>query len=192
LNSLEPLIKNLQNKEIIQGKIEIYKTELLKWNKKINLVSRKTQNHDNHFLDSVQLALELDNNINLIDIGTGAGFPGLVISIVNPSINITVVEPNNKKFSFLFHIISLLKLNVKPLNERVELHTEFDKIWDVACCKAFTQLDKWDKLASPLAKTLYFFASSTQKENIFQPWKVQKSWNSPEHGTRYLLKKSIE
>ncbi len=105
--------------------LHVYFMELKKWNRKINLVAKKTTDSmlvENHFLDSLVLLSILDmSGVRLLDIGTGAGFPGLVCKVVMPEMAVTLVEPKFKKVSFLKHIIRTLDLtNVRVLACRVE------------------------------------------------------------------------
>ncbi len=94
-----------------------YFDELDKWRRKINLVARAepAQIIENHFLDSLTLLPLLEeykNNTSpsLLDIGSGAGFPGLVIKIACPWLRVILVEPRQKRVSFLKHIIRTLHL----------------------------------------------------------------------------------
>lgn len=92
----------------------LYFNELKKWSRKINLIAKNTSDEEiveKHFLDSLTLlALVADQNCHLLDIGTGAGFPGLVVKAAMPSLRVTLVEPRQKRVSFLHHIIRSLNL----------------------------------------------------------------------------------
>ena len=106
-----------------------YETELRRWNKNINL-TRILDSNDiliQLFLDSLSCLLPLHNisgkhaNLKLIDVGSGAGFPGIPIAIINSNIDVTLVESREKKCIFMKQIISELGLsNARVLNERVE------------------------------------------------------------------------
>ena len=106
-----------------------YETELRRWNKNINL-TRILDSNDiliQHFLDSLSCLLPLHNisgkhaNLKLIDVGSGAGFPGIPIAIINSNIDVTLVESREKKCVFMKQIINELGLsNARVLNERVE------------------------------------------------------------------------
>jgi len=106
----------------------IYIEELQKWNKRINLIARNTPPVDiieKHFLDSLTLlpflAKHRANQETLLDVGTGAGFPGLVLATALPELNVILVEPRSKRVSFLRHIIRTLSLaNVKVVPDRLE------------------------------------------------------------------------
>ncbi len=91
-----------------------YLRELIKWNRKINLIGPAGEKEiiDKHFLDSLALVPFLDEikGSELLDLGTGAGFPGLVIKTVRPELALLLVEARMKKVAFLRHVIRNLKL----------------------------------------------------------------------------------
>ncbi len=102
-----------------------YFIELKKWSAKVNLIAKGTADEqiiENHFLDSLTLLSLLNQkNVHLLDVGTGAGFPGLVLKAVNPQIQLTLVEPRLKRVSFLKQVTRILQLeNVNVLACRVE------------------------------------------------------------------------
>jgi 16S rRNA (guanine527-N7)-methyltransferase len=103
---------------------DLYQSELLKWNAKTNLISEKTASEiaSRHFLDSLSAAQFItDPNIRMVDIGCGAGFPGIPLKIALPSIQLYLLETNRKKVSFLKHIIRLLNLeDAFTLHDRTE------------------------------------------------------------------------
>jgi 16S rRNA (guanine527-N7)-methyltransferase len=101
--------------------INKFKTELIKWNSKINLVSRADiADLDNrHIADSMQISKWLDKNQSIIDLGTGAGFPGIILSVMGYK-NIVLVEADSKKILFLQTIKSLLNLDCKVMHSRIE------------------------------------------------------------------------
>ena len=107
-------------------RLAVYFEELKHWSRKINLIARETselQILENHFLDSLTLLPELEGarSVHLLDVGTGAGFPGLVCKAARPEIALTLVEPRLKRVSFLRHIVRILRLdNVSILSCRVE------------------------------------------------------------------------
>lgn len=102
-----------------------YLAELLKWRQKVNLIARETpepQVVENHFLDSLSLLPLLQGPaVHLLDVGSGAGFPGLVLACVSPQARFTLVEPRQKRVSFLRHVIRSLGLtNVEVVADRIE------------------------------------------------------------------------
>lgn len=106
------------------AQFDIYKNELLQWNTKINLISEKSVKEivSRHFLDSLTAWQFIDKqDARVLDIGSGAGFPGLPLKIALPHLQLYLLESNRKKVSFLKHIIRLLGLTETfVLHERVE------------------------------------------------------------------------
>jgi len=108
---------------------ELYYQELIEWNKKINLtaITDYSSVQVKHFLDSLTITLALPEeevarpDFNIIDIGTGAGFPGVPLKILFPQPRLVLIEPTTKKTAFLHHIIRKLELeNIEVLNNRAE------------------------------------------------------------------------
>jgi len=108
---------------------ELYYQELIEWNKKINLtaITDYSSVQVRHFLDSLTITLALTGkdverpDFNIIDIGTGAGFPGVPLKILLPQPRLVLIEPTTKKTAFLRHIINKLELeNIEILNSRAE------------------------------------------------------------------------
>lgn len=107
------------------NQFQIYENELLDWNQRINLTAiRDTQGVQiRHFVDSLSCALAFpkDPPSDLIDVGTGAGFPGLALKILWPQMHLTLVDSVGKKLRFCEHVASILKLEgVFFLNARAE------------------------------------------------------------------------
>ncbi len=108
-----------------QEAFEIYETELINWNEKFNLTAiRDTEGvRIKHFLDSLSCLLVMKNlkKERVIDVGTGAGFPGIPLKIACPGIKLTLVESVGKKAGFCKHIIETLNLDhVEILTLRAE------------------------------------------------------------------------
>ena len=107
--------------------MHFYYSFLFHWNQKINLVSRKSidSSWPRHFLDSAQLWFSLPKGVkSWLDFGSGAGFPGLVISIIakelKPDLRVILVEKNQKKGIFLEQVVKKLSLNAKVICSRIE------------------------------------------------------------------------
>lgn len=104
----------------------VHFTELGRWSGRMNLIARgmnQAEILENHFLDSLTLLPLLGDPVNahLLDVGTGAGFPGLVCKAARPELTVTLVEPRLKRVSFLRHVIRTLGLTgVEVLAGRVE------------------------------------------------------------------------
>ena len=104
-----------------------YSRLLIDWNQRINLtrIIDPVDIAHKHFLDSLSLVqaipLDLDSKFSLIDVGSGAGFPGIPLKIVLPDFNLTLLEATNKKTIFLQHVVDQLRLeNVTMLTARAE------------------------------------------------------------------------
>ncbi len=141
------------------GQLTIYRTELKRWNSHINL----TALHDDseviykHFLDSISVLehFSISANQRVIDIGTGAGFPGIVIKIYNPSIHLTLVEACQKKTAFLRYLIAQLKLDasIQVIAKRAEICAETDEFintYDWVLTRYVASLDKSASYCLPL------------------------------------------
>lgn len=107
------------------SRLALYFAELKKWSRKTNLVSTSGSDEElieNHFLDSLALLPSLTGDgAHLLDIGSGAGFPGLVCKAARPELTVTLVEPRQKRTVFLGHVARTLGLDgVRLLCCRIE------------------------------------------------------------------------
>ena len=128
---------NLTDTQVSQA--DKYLSQILKWNKTRNLVSRNLKKNDlaEHFLDCAVLQKHLLPG-SVIDLGTGSGFPGMCLGIVDPNRELTLVDSNRKKTSFLINIKNELGLNsVSIKNARVEEIKQINEINIV--CRAFKE-----------------------------------------------------
>ena len=94
------------------GHLQIYLEELKLWNAKTNLTGLKTDRDIviKHFLDSLMVLPFLDGADSLVDLGSGAGFPGLVLKLARPHLALTLVEAREKKAAFLEYLVSRFRL----------------------------------------------------------------------------------
>ena len=149
------------NDEIID-KLELYRKELVNWNKKFNLTTilEEKEIYLKHFYDSICLVKVEDfNNKNICDFGTGAGFPGMVLAIIFKNSKITLIESNNKKILFLNNIKDKLKLsNVTIINKRTEDYGKNNReLFDIVTCRAVSNLNIILELSLSLLKVGGFF-----------------------------------
>ncbi len=133
-----------------------YVEELKKWNRRINLVARDTDDAaiiENHFIDSLTLRpiIEQQQARSLLDVGTGAGFPGLVLAAVLPNVRFTLVEPRKKRVFFLKHIVRTLQLaNVDIIAERLEaVDVKKGKTFDLVTSRAVAAPDQFLPMVKP-------------------------------------------
>jgi len=127
--------------------IQKYKENLFKWNKIHNLTGAKNEEMVNDFIyDAVYPVSFLPKVDTLLDIGTGAGFPGMILAIALPNTQVTLVEPLTKRASFLQFIKADLELkNVTVVKKRVE---QMDaKIFDIITSRAVTDTKMLLKLS---------------------------------------------
>lgn len=106
-----------------EEQFEKYESLIIEWNKKINLTA--ITEHDDvvlkHFVDSISVLKYIDNDSKLIDVGTGAGFPGIPIKIMNKSVDVTLMDSLNKRINFLNEVITNLELKeIKAVHSRAE------------------------------------------------------------------------
>ena len=127
LTAVKELGISITDKQLEQ--LNEYYKALVEWNKKINLTSI-TEEKDvylKHFYDSLTLFKEYDltKDVSLCDVGTGAGFPGIVLKIVFPNLKITLVDSLQKRLNFLDYVIKLLGLkDVELVHERMEYYSK--------------------------------------------------------------------
>ena len=125
---------NIKITEEQLNKLELFYDLLIKWNDLINLtrITKKEDVYLKHFYDSLTLTKVVNlNNINtLCDVGTGAGFPGIVLKILYPNLKITLIDSLQKRVNYLNEIIKELKLdNIKAIHIRGEdYHEKFDLV----------------------------------------------------------------
>lgn len=152
------------------SQFEKYYNLLVEWNEKINLtaITEKQEVYFKHFADCVYLAKFLKQGASVCDIGTGAGFPGLVLKIVRPDINLTLVDSLNKRINFLNVIKSELKLeNVNCLHFRAEdkaFKEQYLNSFDYVVARAVARLNTLTEYCLPYVKVGgEFLAMKSQK-----------------------------
>jgi 16S rRNA (guanine527-N7)-methyltransferase len=124
--NIEFFIKEFNvSRETIE-KLNIYKDFLLLSNKNLNLIGKKTESdiYYRHFLDSAQICKIINKKLDIVDLGSGAGFPGVIIKLMmdNEKINgrVILIEKSRKKSKFLSDLSNKLNLNIKIFNKRLE------------------------------------------------------------------------
>jgi 16S rRNA (guanine527-N7)-methyltransferase len=142
------------------AQLEQYFIELKKWNRRINLVAAATDPRllETHFLDSLTPLPLLDPcpAPGLVDVGSGAGFPGLVLKIARPELAVTLVEPRQKRAAFLRQIIRLLGLKgIEVLEARLTMDGPDFAAWRHAIplftSRALTAIGDFLELCAPFS-----------------------------------------
>lgn len=153
---------NLSLSEAQLAAFDQYSQELIAWNQRVNLtrIVEPDEIAVKHFLDSLSVCMalpDLSGAFSMVDVGSGAGFPGLPLKIALPTIHLTLVESTAKKTAFLQHIVDTLHLsNVTVLTARAEEagHQKPHRgQYDVATARAVSSLPVLAEYALPLVKT---------------------------------------
>ena len=131
-----------------------YYKELLVWNQKINLISKRDENRivTRHFLESLGLLKQIDFPAwaRVLDLGSGAGLPGIPLAIVRPDLHITLVEAKKKKTDFLQEISQKLTLDtIRVINNRMEEIAQKMQSIDIVVCRGVASLAKLYKWTRP-------------------------------------------
>lgn len=161
IKELELLGIKLSDEQL--NKLEIYCEFLLEYNKHTNLtaIKEKEQVYLKHFYDSLTIvkAIDLSKYSNLLDIGTGAGFPGMVIKIVFPELEITLLDSNNKKIKFLQELSKKLNLNkINFYHGRAEEFCQKNReSFDIVTARAVSNMSTLSELCIPLVKKEGYF-----------------------------------
>ncbi len=143
---------------------EYYKL-LIEWNEKINLTAITDEDEvaTKHFLDSLSHGGKIKDGMSVIDVGTGAGFPGLPIKIDNPSLSLTLVDSLNKRVNFLSEVSEKLGLeNVQIIHSRAEelgKKPKHREKYDVCVSRAVANLTTLCELCLPFVKVGGYFVS---------------------------------
>jgi len=137
---------------------DLFLKELLKWNQKINLTAIQTEKGIvlKHFLDSLSAFPYLSKTASLLDIGSGAGFPGIPLKIIFPALEITLIDSVRKKIDFQRHIIRILGLkSIEAIHGRIQGNEILQRMtgrFDTVISRAFSDLQTLLGVAFPLLK----------------------------------------
>lgn len=161
-------IEELQKLNIIitieqLNQLDKYYELLIEWNNKINLtrITKKEEVYLKHFYDSITLikAIDLNKDLEVCDIGTGAGFPGIVLKIMFPNLKITLVDALNKRVEFLKIVIKELNLKqIEVIHNRAEEYTKENKNkFDLITARAVAKLNIISEICIPAVKVNGYF-----------------------------------
>ena len=178
---------------------DLYLRELLKWNQKINLTAIRTEKGIvlKHFLDSLSPFSYLSKTATLLDVGSGAGFPGIPLKIVHPSLDITLIDSVRKKIDFQRHVIRMLGLkDMEVIHGRVqdkEILQSMTGRFDTVISRAFSDLRTFLHLAFPFLRKggiLLAMKGELEKEEIRLFLKGEEKRYRLQKTTSFFLPKS--
>ena len=161
IKELEILGISINDKQLWQ--LNRYYELLCEWNEKINLtrIIEKNNVYLKHFYDSLTLskAIDLHQEMSLCDVGTGAGFPGIVLKIVFPTLSITLIDSLLKRINFLNIVINELKLDkINTVHARGEDYARMNREkFDIVTSRAVANLSLLSEISIPMLKEKGFF-----------------------------------
>jgi 16S rRNA (guanine527-N7)-methyltransferase len=173
------------------NRLQVYLGLLLRWNSRINLTSIRDVGEcvTRHFGESLYLARFAQLEGRLLDIGSGAGFPGLALKIAFPRLRVTLLEPAGKKRAFLKEVaraceMDLVEARPERLNEFVKQQIEtgrqqlFDTVTSRAARRPADLVPEASQCLEPGA-TLYFWLGHQQEEEVLRASQGLVHWNTP-------------
>lgn len=141
------------------NRLNIYGNMLIEWNEKMNLtaITEPEEVLYKHFLDCLLFFknVEVKSGAKVIDVGTGAGFPGLVLKIARPDIELTLMDGLNKRLTFLNAVLAELNLTAQTVHMRAEdggKNKEYREKYDIACARAVANLPVLCEYCIPFVK----------------------------------------
>ena len=161
VNNIKDL--NIQINDDILNKLDIYYNFLVEYNNHTNLTAITEENevYLKHFYDSLTIVKSIDllTIESLIDVGTGAGFPGMVLAIFYPNLHVTLLDSNNKRINFLNELKDKLGItNVTTVHDRSEIYAKNHKdSFDVVTARAVKNMKELTELCLPLVKVNGYF-----------------------------------
>lgn len=148
------------------GKFQRYMELLLEWNEKLNLtaITEPEEIVEKHFLDSLTLlsACSPKEGGRLLDVGTGAGFPGVPVKIMRPDLQVTLLDGSNKRLNFLGELCGELGIECVRIHKRAEeagLDKTMRESYDMVTARAVAQLRVLCEYCLPLVKMKGFFVA---------------------------------
>lgn len=158
--------ENYINNEALKNNINIkninnfykYMKSLLEWNQKINLTAIKDEKEFvvKHFIDSLTVSKFIEEKDKIIDVGTGAGFPGIPLKLIKENLEVTLIDSVNKKINVLNSIIKKLELkDIEGIHTRAEdlaNNLEYRECFDIAVSRAVSNMTTLVEYLIPFVK----------------------------------------
>ena len=172
IESAENFGINITNKQVRQ--FMLYKDILLETNKKFNLTAITDDREVilKHFIDCLSVLKFYDFTLvrNIIDIGSGAGFPGIPLKIIFPRLQVTIIDSLNKRINFLKDVVSELNLlDVTCIHERAEIlgcNQDYREKFDICTSRAVAYLPILSEYCLPFVKPNGYFLAMKGPNNI--------------------------
>jgi len=174
------------------GEFALYLGELVKWNKKLNLTSLKTETEIviKHFLDSLTPLAHIGMGSFVMDLGSGAGLPGIPMKIARPDLRIILLEARGRRVAFLNNVIRALKLkNARAIQQRADSEGFRDVMGghlDVVVARAFGETGEVLELGAP-----YLKPGGSMIVMKGPRWVEEKHPRSYQCGTDRLIRKQV-
>ena len=176
-------IKELEKRNIILSdhmleQLETYASYLKEYNEKINLtaITEHDEVFNKHFYDSLLL---MDRNLTgtLVDVGSGAGFPGVVLKIANPDLKVILIEPIKKRCIFLESLIEKLDLkDIEIINDRGEDYSiKHREEYDYVTARAVTNLNALIEICGAMVKVKGYFIALRGKDGLEELENAEKA-----------------
>ncbi len=151
------------------SKLERYAELLVEWNNKINLTALCSPEDIvyKHFLDSMLVAKHIKEGSKVIDIGSGAGFPGIVLKVIRNDIDLTLLDSIKKRTDFMQLVCEHLDLSVSIINDRAEIVSKKDVLreqYDIATARAVAELRQLAEYCIPFVKVNGLFLAMKGKQ----------------------------
>ena len=192
LSRLEQFIPDFTLNEQQMRQLRIFYENLIEWNKVMNLtaITEEEDVYTKHFLDSYSFltsvpreTLSEASGVKMIDVGTGAGFPGIPIAIAFPEIQVTLMDSLNKRINFLNEVISALGLTgVETIHGRAEDYAKPGKCrekYDLCVSRAVANLSTLSEYCLPFVKVGGKFIS-------YKSEKITEEMNAAQHAVKIL------
>lgn len=176
-------LSNLELTDVEISKFDLYKTMLLEWNENINLtaITEETEVAVKHFIDSLKVleCYKIEKGASVIDVGTGAGFPGIPMKIVRPDLKLTLLDSLNKRINFLRETGTAMEFEgAEYLHSRAEdaaLDPRYREKFDVATARAVAGLSVLLEYCLPFVKIGGVFLAMKAKDTDDEIKDAQKA-----------------